>query len=734
MPKSLNSISLKWRAACVMTLLAAGALVLASLVQREFARADLRRVIADQQTALVTRVAEEIDSRFEAAVQVLQYSSASLPLDQLDSPQALYAYYRRRPELFVFFDNIAVVSPQGRPLSDYESATPPTFSVADRENFKQTLATGRAVISAPLLGRKSGEPIVQITVPVFDPAHRIVAVVVGVVRLRSKNFLADLSAAKVGRTGYFMMFTKGADPVYVVHPEKDKILQPRIKERNPAITIALGGAEAPVEEVNRFGIPVLYAFKSLQQVDWLLVAAVPASEVFAPLQAAERRLRTILAVMVALMLPLGWWLTSLTLNPLTALRDKMEMMRRGVNDLEPVLARRGDEIGALARSFDRLVVERRGSERLLSQARERLDTILNSLPVVVAYADPADHYQFVNALFVEWYGKPLEAVIGHSVREVLGDEIYAAIAPMHQAVLTGRRVQYRRETYLKGRASWIEVTLLPDFDADDRVVGFYIVIIDITDQKQAEDRQQAFSDELAARVEERTSELREANRELQTFVYSVAHNFRGPLRAINGYSALISEDTPGLPRDQRDLLSRIRGSSSQLATLIDGLLRLANLRTAPLNRDSVDLSALARHLIDDLAAAAPGRVVKSRVQPGMMVRADREMLRELMAELIGNAWKFGAARETLEIEVGTLQQEDGLAWYVRDNGSGLDPALADKLFIPFSRLHGVEEYPGHGIGLALAQRILLRHGGSIRAQGSPDTGACFIFTLGPQAA
>jgi len=717
-----------------MTLLAVSALVLASLAQREFARADLRQVIADQQTALVTRVADEIDAKFEAAVQVLQYSSLSLPLDQLDSPQALHSYYQRRGELFVFFDNIAVVSPQGRVLADYESATPPSFSVADRENFRQTLATGKPVISAPMLGRVSGEPIVQLSVPVFDPAHRIVAVVIGVVRLRSKSFLANLSAAKVGRSGYFVLITKSAPQIYVSHPDKTKIMQPRPPRGTPAITVALAGSEAPVEDINIYGTPVLYAFKTLRQVDWLLVAAIPAAEVFAPLQAAEHRLWTILAVMVALMLPLGWWLTSLTLNPLTALRDKMERMRGGATDFVPVLARRGDEIGALARSFDHLVSERRNGERLLSQARERLSTILNSLPVVVAYADPGDRYQFVNALFVEWYGKPLEAVIGHSVREVLGDEIYGAIAPMHQSVLTGKRVQYRRETYLKGRAAWIEVTLLPDFDADDKVLGFYIVIIDITDQKHAEDRQQAFSDALAERVEERTRELREANRELQTFVYSVAHNFRAPLRAINGYSALIAEDSPNLPPDQQALLARIRGSSIQLAALIDGLLRLANLRTAPLNRDTVDLSALARNLIDELAAAAPQRKLKSQVQPGMMVRADREMMRELMAELVGNAWKFGAARETLEIEVGTLQQEVGLAWYVRDNGCGLDPALADKLFIPFSRLHGVEEYPGNGIGLALAQRILLRHGGGIRAQGSPDTGACFIFTLGPQEA
>ncbi|MDB5806023.1 MAG: histidine kinase [Betaproteobacteria bacterium] len=770
--KLFSSISLKWRAACVMTLLALCVLLLSSLVQRHYARADLRQAIADQQAALVTRVAGELDAKLDTALQMLQRTAEAMPaqaLEAANTPAAIREHFRARRALFVVFDDIYVYSPQGRVLGNFEIFANTDFSVADRPHFKYALATGKPVISEPFIGRVLGEPIVQVTVPVLDRNGRVIAVLGGILRLYRKNFLADLGGAKVGRSGYFVILSKGPAPVYVVHPDRKKIMQPRPPANTPEVSRALAGDEAPAEGVAVGGARMLYAFRSLRQVDWLLVAAVPTEEVFAPLVRAEERLAVIGTVLALLMLPLFWWISWIFLGPLTALRDKMERMRAGAvgnSEPDPVLARRGDEIGALARSFDRLFAERRAAERALSLARERLATILNNLPVVVAHLDPQERYLFVNDRFTQWHGVPVAEAIGRTPREVLGERAYESIGPKHQMVLTGSRVQYRRQIMLDGREGWIDVILLPDFGADDTLTGFYVVATDVTDRKLGEDRQRAFSEELAARVEERTRELQESNRELETFVYSVAHNFRAPLRAINGYGALVAEDAAGLAEEKRELLKRMRDSSTQLARLIDGLLRLANVRKLPLQPQTVDVSALARTLLEGLAAGEPQRRLRAEIEPGLTAHGDPELLRQVLAELLGNAWKFGAFRHILEIGVGAVREageaganDEGRegreghegheghegregregreghesGFYVRDNGCGFDAALADKLFVPFSRLHGVEDFPGNGIGLALVQRIVQRHGGSVRAQGSPDLGACLIFTLGPRA-
>lgn len=235
---------------------------------------------------------------------------------------------------------------------------------------------------------------------------------------------------------------------------------------------------------------------------------------------------------------------------------------------------------------------------------------------------------------------------------------------------------------------------------------------------------------LEARVAQRTAELSFANRELESFSYSVSHDLRAPLRAIDGFSQALREDegerlSPGGLR----LLGRLQAAATRMGQLIDDLLQLSRVTRADVRREPVDLSALAASVAEQLRQQEPGREVAFSVQPGLVAQGDARLLRVLMENLLGNAWKFTSKRSGARVEL-FAETLGGVTHYaVRDNGVGFDMAYAGKLFSPFQRMHKATEYPGTGIGLATVQRIVHRHGGHIEAQATPDEGALFRFTL-----
>ncbi|NOK34121.1 PAS domain-containing protein [Corallococcus exercitus] len=232
---------------------------------------------------------------------------------------------------------------------------------------------------------------------------------------------------------------------------------------------------------------------------------------------------------------------------------------------------------------------------------------------------------------------------------------------------------------------------------------------------------------LEAQVTARTTELQEANAQLEAFSYSVSHDLRAPLRGIDGFLRLVEEDVAGaLSERGRGYLARVRAAAGRMGQLIDDLLKLSRLSRAPLERGDVDVSSLAASVAEELRARDPTRAVEVSVAPGLRARADNRLLRVAFENLLGNAWKFTGRRETGHIQVG---KADG-AFFVRDDGAGFDMAYSDKLFAPFQRLHDATEYPGTGIGLATVQRIVRRHGGRLWTEAAVDQGATFYFTLG----
>jgi signal transduction histidine kinase len=251
--------------------------------------------------------------------------------------------------------------------------------------------------------------------------------------------------------------------------------------------------------------------------------------------------------------------------------------------------------------------------------------------------------------------------------------------------------------------------------------------------RESRERYRRLSEELDDRVRQRTAQLEAANREIASFAYSVSHDLRAPLRGIDGFSQILLEDhADRLDEAGRDALGRVRAATRRMGELIDGLLKLSRLTRGELRYERVDLSRMAREVAAELEREAPRRRVAWVITEGLTVVGDRELLRIVLVNLLGNAWKFTSGHANARIELGTRRSAYETVFFVRDDGAGFDMAYVEKLFGPFQRLHRTEEFPGNGIGLATVQRIIARHGGRIWAEGAVEEGATFHFVLGQE--
>jgi light-regulated signal transduction histidine kinase (bacteriophytochrome) len=270
----------------------------------------------------------------------------------------------------------------------------------------------------------------------------------------------------------------------------------------------------------------------------------------------------------------------------------------------------------------------------------------------------------------------------------------------------------------------VAISLSPSQTAQGMMV--FCDIRDITREREVEQRIEAMNERLVRD----NAELDSLNKELESFSYSVSHDLRAPLRAIDGFSQALLEDyADRLDAGGRDYLERVRNAAQRMGHLIDDLLKLARVTRSEVNRDSVDMGALAREIATGLQEGAPERAAEIRIADGLQAHADARLLRIALENLLGNAWKFTAQQAPARIELGETWQDGARAFFVRDNGVGFDMAYAGRLFGAFQRLHQDGQFPGTGIGLATVQRIIRRHGGRVWAEAEAGKGATFYFTI-----
>ncbi|HWA49065.1 MAG TPA: PAS domain S-box protein [Dongiaceae bacterium] len=386
-------------------------------------------------------------------------------------------------------------------------------------------------------------------------------------------------------------------------------------------------------------------------------------------------------------------------------------------------------LAGIAFGLARHQVQRHESEARLRANEARMRDLLESAPDGVIIVNADGHIQLVNAQVERLFGYPRHELIGRSIDMLVPHELCNTQQDHRAGYLGAARTRQmgpgldlcgvRRD----GSEFPISVSLSPTATGAETTI--FCDIRDMTAQRMTEQKIQ----DLNRRLLRDNMELESLNRELEAFSYSVSHDLRAPLRAIEGFSQALLEDAGDrLDHDSRSHLDRVRSAARRMEVLIADLLKLASVSRLDLNKDFVDLTALAREIVRDLAVSDPGRSTEIDVAPGLRASADPRLLRIALENLLSNAWKFTAKSAPATISVGQVMTGAGPAFFIRDNGVGFDMAQSARLFRPFQRLHD-GQFPGTGIGLATTQRVIRRHGGEIWAKSQRGDGATFFFTL-----
>jgi PAS domain S-box-containing protein len=408
-----------------------------------------------------------------------------------------------------------------------------------------------------------------------------------------------------------------------------------------------------------------------------------------------------------------------------------EEVRRLNENLENLVAERTAQLEATLAEHKRAEEKIRLLNERLEQRVRQLRLVTDSAPVLLAHCDTERRYKFVNKGYAQRFGTSREDIIGKRIPEVVGEEAYANFKEYVDAVLSGQRVEFETEIPYKDIGPrYMHAAYVPEFGEQGEVRGLVAVISDITEHKRAEEEIRQLNESLERRVAERTSQLKEANEELESFSYSISHDLRAPLRHISGFARLLQQRaSSALDETAQRYLNTIAESTDRAGELIDDLLAFSRMVRAEIHRADVDMNRLVRQALDDLKLETEGRSIDWKIGELPEVQGDPSMLRLVMQNLLSNAVKYTYSRDEAVIEVGSKSDGDEAIFFVSDNGVGFDMQYVDKLFGVFQRLHRAEEFEGTGIGLATVRRIVNRHGGRTWAEGSVGSGATFYFSL-----
>jgi PAS domain S-box-containing protein len=392
------------------------------------------------------------------------------------------------------------------------------------------------------------------------------------------------------------------------------------------------------------------------------------------------------------------------------------------------------EIGALktAATVVGAALERNRSRRAVRRRDELLRLIVDNAPLMVAYYDREMRCRFANRRYADFFGHPVRSILGMRLEDVIGPDAYRVAAPYWKHAFAGAPVVFERaQAGPDGAVQYLEVRAVPHQADSGEVLGCYAILTDITQRRLGEAALREAHGQLEEKVRARTEELAVLNRELEAYSYSVSHDLRTPLRAIDGFSHLLAERLGDrLDAESAEYLGRVRTAVRRMSGLIDDLLELGRVSRQELEMREVDLTACAREIVEELATQHGARNVECLIEDGIRALGDPQLLRMALQNLLENAWKYTARKEFARIEFSHAVEANGRRVYrVRDNGAGFDMNYAQKLFQPFQRLHNPREFEGSGIGLATVARIVRRHGGEIGADGEVGRGATFWFTL-----
>jgi PAS domain S-box-containing protein len=393
-------------------------------------------------------------------------------------------------------------------------------------------------------------------------------------------------------------------------------------------------------------------------------------------------------------------------------------------------------LGAAAVAAAGATARWKSASRQAEETRDRLLQVIDGTSSVIYIKDREGRYLLINRMFEQLFGVQKESVAGQNDYDLFPRAMADSYrANDLKALETGGRIQEEETAFIPdggGTHSYITVKY-PIVDHAGRQYAVCGISTDITDLKQAQEQVRRLNTELEHRVSERTAELEASTHELDAFIYSVSHDLRAPLRTAGEFTKILSaEYAEQIDRNGQGYLERVRSATERIAKLIDGLLEMSSAARSPVDRRPIDLSEVAHEVMLEIEAAEAKRRISVDIEPGLIVAADDQLLRLTLRNLLINAWQFTMNTPDPHVQFGATERGGRRVFYVRDNGTGFAMQESDSLFVLLERLTTVDDARGVGIRLAIAARVIARHGGQAWAESEPGQGAAIFFTLAPR--
>ena len=652
---------------------------------------------------------------------------------QLEDLVSLYP----RAVSFTVIDRKSAVICSSRPLPRDR-----VIRVADEELQREMRADPRFRITKLVIGQISGRWAFGLVQPVLGENGALVGTVAAGIAPQEWNPFPPPEALSAGAivtvlTGDGTIVARSVDAEkWIGRKVWDQRIMKRIVERNEGVVHAMGAD----------GVDRVFGIKAVAGMPWLVLAGLPTESVFAPARKRLMQTGVFLVLIVGIVTALAWGLVTRLSKPIRAIAEAVGA--RAAGSAEAAIPVAGPiEVVHVARELNRMVaiqreqasadrrlkLELEAANRQLRESEARLNFALHKSHIGGWELDLVSHGAHrtlehdrifgYSSLLPQW---TYEMFLGHVLPEDRAEVDRRFRAATAAQAEWGFECRIRR---VDGEVRWIWATGEHQRDETGQARRIAGIVQDITERKRAEQEILDLNASLERRVAERTAQLEAANKELEAFSYSVSHDLRAPLRAIDGFSRIVQEDCAGkLDAEGLRLLGVIRDNSRKMARLIDDLLEYSRFGRKSLSSAVIDMRSLVEKVLEELQVPG-GSSPRLEVGALPLARGDATLLKQAWANLLANAIKFSGRREQPLIEVSGHAGDAECVYCVKDNGAGFDMRYYEKLFKVFQRLHREQEFEGTGVGLAIVQRVVSRHGGRVWAEGEVDGGAAFYFSL-----